>query len=152
MTSRRLRCSMSLLYQTWLKRLIGTRSQLILTTGGRNTLQNRWGEKNRFDIYKLAGPDKIHPKSTSASSWSNLRTISNYLWRTGELTEDWRRANLVLSLKSGTERTSGIRPISLTLIPEKILEQIVKPSLFNNHEDNRVIRNSHHGFIKNKSC
>ena len=50
------------------------------------------------------------------------------------------------------EEPGNYRPVSLTSIPGKILEQIVKWSLSKHLGDNAVITRSHHEFVKNKSC
>lgn len=42
--------------------------------------------------------------------------------------------------------------ISLTRLPEKLLEQIINQSICKNLEDERVITSCRHGLIKNKQC
>ena len=62
-------------------------------------------------------------------------------WETGEVPEDWRanRANVVPVFRKGKKEEPGnYRPISLILIPDKILEQIVKQSLCKHLENNVV--------------
>ena len=67
--------------------------------------------------------------------------------------EDWRRSNVVTIFKIGKKEEPGnYRPVSLTSIPRKILEQIAKWSLCKHLENNAVITRSQHGFVKNKSC
>jgi len=45
---------------------------------------------------------------------------------TGEIPEDWRLANVTLIYKKGCREYPGnYRPVSLTLVPGKIMEQIV---------------------------
>ena len=71
----------------------------------------------------------------------------------GEVPDDWRRANVVPIFKKGKKEEPGNhRPVSLTSIPGKVLEQILKKSVFKNLENNAVITRSQHGFIKNESC
>ncbi|KAF7248244.1 LINE-1 retrotransposable element ORF2 protein [Varanus komodoensis] len=50
------------------------------------------------------------------------------------------------------DEPENYRPVDLTSIPEKILEQIIKKSICKHVEENAVINRSQHGFIKNKSC
>ena len=71
----------------------------------------------------------------------------------GEVPKDWRRASVVPIFKKGKKEEPGnYRPVSLTSITSKILEQIVKRSLCKHLENKAVITRSQHGFVKNKSC
>ena len=71
----------------------------------------------------------------------------------GEVPEDWRRAKVVPIFKKGKKEEPGnYRPVSLTSIPGKILEKIIKQSLCKHLESNAMITRSQHGFVKNKSC
>lgn len=54
-------------------------------------------------------------------------------WTTGEVREDWRRANVVPIFKRGKkEETGNYRPVSLTSIPGK---QCIKHSICKYLED-----------------
>ena len=50
------------------------------------------------------------------------------------------------------EALENFREVSIISVPEKILEQIITRSIYEHLENNKVIRNSQHGFVKNKSC
>ncbi|CAM4645120.1 unnamed protein product [Lepidochelys kempii] len=74
-------------------------------------------------------------------------------WRTGEVPDDWKKANVVPIFKKGKKEDPGnYRPVSLTSIPGKIMEQVLKESILKHLHERKVIRNSQHGFTKGRSC
>ncbi|CAM5097365.1 unnamed protein product [Natator depressus] len=82
-----------------------------------------------------------------------LAIIFENLWQSGEVLDDWKKANIVPIFKKGKKENPGnYRPVSLTPIPGKIMEQVLKESILKNLEERKVIRNSQHGFTKGKSC
>uniref|UniRef100_A0A674JDS3 Macro domain-containing protein n=1 Tax=Terrapene triunguis TaxID=2587831 RepID=A0A674JDS3_9SAUR len=61
--------------------------------------------------------------------------------------------NIVPIYKKGNKDNPGnYRPVSLTSVPRKIMEQIINQSVYKHLEDNKVISNSQYGFVNNKSC
>uniref|UniRef100_A0A670KJT9 Reverse transcriptase domain-containing protein n=1 Tax=Podarcis muralis TaxID=64176 RepID=A0A670KJT9_PODMU len=109
-----------------------------------------------LDVFKSPGPDELHPrvlKELADVISEPLAVIFENSWRTGEVPADWRRANVVPIFKKGKrEDPNNYHPVSLTSIPGKILEQIIKQTVCEHLERNAVITNSQHGFLKNKSC
>uniref|UniRef100_A0A670IGU3 Reverse transcriptase domain-containing protein n=1 Tax=Podarcis muralis TaxID=64176 RepID=A0A670IGU3_PODMU len=109
-----------------------------------------------LDVFKSPGPDELHPrvlKELTEVISEPLAVIFENSWRTGKVPADWRKANVVPIFKKGKrEDPNNYRPVSLTSIPGKILEQIIKQTVCEHLERNAVITNSQHGFLKNKSC
>ena len=71
----------------------------------------------------------------------------------GEVPADWRTANVTPIFKKGAKtKMENYRPVSLTSIPCKIMESIVKDSLMAHLEENSLMNPSQHGFMPGKSC
>jgi len=67
--------------------------------------------------------------------------------------EDWRKANVTPIFKRGKKEDQGnYRPVGLTSIPGKMMEQLILDVIIKEVEDKKVIRSSQHGFTKGKSC
>ena len=71
----------------------------------------------------------------------------------GEVPEHWKRANVTPVFKNGRKEDPGnYRPVSLTLIPGKVIEQLILEIISRHLKDRKVIRSSQHRFIKGKLC
>ncbi|PKU30008.1 rna-directed dna polymerase from mobile element jockey- hypothetical protein [Limosa lapponica baueri] len=73
-------------------------------------------------------------------------------WRTGEVPEDWRKASVTPVFKKGKEDPGNYRPVSLTSIPGKVMEQLILDAISKHVEEKKVIGSGQHGFTKGKSC
>ncbi|GAB0210119.1 protein NYNRIN-like [Grus japonensis] len=81
-----------------------------------------------------------------------LSTIFERSWKTGEVPEDWRKANVTLVFKKGKKEDSGnYRPVSLISIPGKVMEQLILGVINKHMEEKAAIRSGQHGFTKGKS-
>ena len=71
----------------------------------------------------------------------------------GSVPQDWREANVSPIYKKGSKNNpENYRPISLTSIPCKIMESILKDGIINYLLNYHLLNSSQHGFLPNKSC
>ncbi|CAM4561947.1 unnamed protein product [Caretta caretta] len=109
-----------------------------------------------MDEHKSMGPDALHPrvlKELADVIAEPLAIIFENSSRSGEVPDDWKKANVVPIFKKGKEEDLwNYRPVSLTSVPGKIMEQVLKESILKHLEERKVIRNSQHGFTKGESC
>ena len=105
---------------------------------------------------KSQGPDRIHPrilKETSQFVKLPLEKIFRKSLDEGVLPEDWKTANVTAIHKSGDrKKPENYRPISLTSVPGKIMEKIIRDELVNHMERNNLFTEAQHGFISGRSC
>ena len=65
----------------------------------------------------------------------------------------WKKANVSAIFKKGEKKNPGkYRPISLTSVPCKLLEKIIRDKIVKHMTDNDLFSKAQHGFIKGKSC
>ena len=89
------------------------------------------------------GPDGFHPKATKECS-ENLTLPLYMIFRQsldeGELPTDWKTANITPIYKKGKKSNPlNYRPISLTSVPCKIMEKIIKNKIVDHLEKNNLL-------------
>ncbi|KAK4816050.1 hypothetical protein QYF61_011058 [Mycteria americana] len=93
-------------------------------------------------MHKSMGPDEMR-----------LRVLRELADETGEVPSDWKRGNKTSVFKKGKKEDLGnYRPVSLTSVPGKIMEQILLETTLRHMENKEEIGDSQHGFTKGKSC
>ncbi|GAB0192632.1 hypothetical protein GRJ2_001728500 [Grus japonensis] len=111
---------------------------------------------HHLDTHKSMGPDGIHPRvlrQLVEVLTKPLSIVYQQSWLTGEVPVDWRLANVMPIYKKGWKEDPGnYRPVSLTLVPGKVMEQIILSAIMRHVQDKQVIRPSQHGFMKGRSC
>ena len=82
-----------------------------------------------------------------------LKLIFQRSFETAELPQIWRDAAIVPIYKNKGSRAdvSNYRPISLTSVACRLMESILKFYLVNHLLNNRLISQSQHGFLANRS-
>jgi len=67
--------------------------------------------------------------------------------------EDCRKASVTPVFKKCEKDEPGnYTPVSLTSIPAKVTEQLIRDVICKQVQEKKVIGSSHHGFTKGKSC
>ncbi|GAB0181915.1 mitochondrial enolase superfamily member 1 [Grus japonensis] len=78
-----------------------------------------------LDPYKSMGPDSIHPRVLKelVDVVRPFSIIFEKMWRSGDIPEDWKKANVTPIYKKGLKEDPGnFKPISLTSVPGKLME------------------------------
>jgi hypothetical protein len=103
-----------------------------------------------------AGPDEIGPrilKELEAVLTTPLVEIFRKSVSTGEVPDEWKKANVTPIFKKGTKKDPGnYRPVSLTSVCCKMLESILRDALMDHLTCNNLLKASQHGFMPGKSC
>ncbi|KFO94051.1 hypothetical protein N320_09524, partial [Buceros rhinoceros silvestris] len=88
-------------------------------------------------------PDGIHPKvlrELAEVLTKPLSIIYQQSWLTGKVPVDWRFANMTpIYKKDQKEDLWNYRPVSLTSVPGKVMEQIILSAIRWHVQDNQMI-------------
>ena len=118
-------------------------------------------EKVRRKVQRLrpgsaAGPDSVGPQLLQKLIESLDRPLAIIMQKslnTGDVPRDWRSANVMPIFKKGSRSVPGnYRPVSLTSVCCKVMEQVLKDSIVEHLNRNGLIRKSQHGFMRGRSC
>ena len=82
-----------------------------------------------------------------------MSIIFNKSFQSGHLPCDWKIAYITSIHKKGLRNAAGnYRPVSLTSTVVKLMESIIKSSIFNHLISNNLISSSQFGFLPGHSC
>jgi len=102
------------------------------------------------------GPDGVHPrilKETAQTVSGPLARIFRKSVMNGRLPQDWKMGTVIPIFKKGDKRLPGnYRPVSLTSVPCKVLESLIRDQLMDHLTSTGQLSKDQHGFRARRSC
>ncbi|KGL80585.1 hypothetical protein N309_11346, partial [Tinamus guttatus] len=97
----------------------------------------------KLDTHKSTGPDGMHPRvlrELAGVIAQPLSIIFERSWRVEEVPEDWKKANVTPVFKKVKREDPGnYRPVSLTSVPGKVMEQLILETISRHVKEKKVI-------------
>ena len=105
---------------------------------------------------KTPGPDNLHPKLLVETKDTIVKPLTK-LFKTSiefnTLPSDWKEAYVTPIFKKGSKKKpENYRPISLTSVPCKILQRIIRDKIVEHMETHSLFNIHQHGFRSKHSC
>ena len=111
---------------------------------------------SKLNLSKACGPDCIPPailKKCAEELALPLAILMNQSIKEGSIPSEWKLANVTPTLKKGKKTFPGnYRPVSLTSVICKTMESIIRDHLLEHFEENQLLSDCQHGFVRGRSC
>ena len=111
---------------------------------------------DRLKVSEYQGPDNIHPmllKQCKEALLLPLKCIFEKSIEEHKIPEIWKSAHVSAIFKAGSKsKPENYRPVSLTSVSGKLLEQIIRDEIVNHMTDKNRFAKSQHCFLAGKSC
>lgn len=110
---------------------------------------------NKLEIHKPIGAYRLHPgllKDLVDDIVLWLSIICESSWRLGDVTQEWKRANVTFIFKKVNKHLGNYKPIRLISTVLQVIGQIILEDISKHVKDRKVTRSSQHGFMKMKPC
>ena len=105
---------------------------------------------------KAQGPDKIPSqilRELSHELAEPYAILYNKSLKMGQIPRDWKEAEVTAIFKKGTRTDPGnYRPVSLTCISCKVLEQFIRDKIVDHMNNHNLYTECQHGFRSGRSC
>ncbi|KFZ52014.1 RNA-directed DNA polymerase from mobile element jockey, partial [Antrostomus carolinensis] len=102
-----------------------------------------WDHLKNLKVHKSIGRDRMNPwvlREVANEVAKPLSIIFEKPWQSGEVPTDWKKGNITPIFKKGNKKDLGNdRPVSLTSVPGKIMEQILLDTVLLHMENEKVI-------------
>ena len=111
---------------------------------------------DRLKPSKSQGPDNLHPKLIKECKNTLLQPLTLIFKQSlneSVLPDVWKQANVTSIHKKGDKtKPENYRPISLTSVPCKLMEKIIRDQIVEHMTRNDFFSPFQHGFVSGKSC
>ena len=111
---------------------------------------------DKLKASKSQGPDQIHPKlikECKDSLTKPLEILFKKSMENSQIPKIWKQGNVTAIFKNGKKtKAENYRPISLTSVPGKLLERLIRDEIVKQMEVNNLFSAAQHGFVTGKSC
>jgi hypothetical protein len=131
-------------------------------SSGKSILEVQFNEQitmkllENLNVTKSCGPDFLHPrvlKEVKNAICLPLTLLFHQSFEEEETPIDWKTANVKALFKKGERNQAGnYRPVSLTCVPCKLMEKVVRDQLVKHMTENNLFSNSQYGFRTLRSC